>query len=59
MSQDARMDKAAGREIVGLLLAHGSNANARDREGVSALRHAERRGQAQVVQMLRAAGARR
>lgn len=52
-------DGASHREIVRLLVAHGSDVNARDRDGVSALQHAQRRGQAEVARMLRAAGARR
>ena len=51
-------DGPAHREIVRLLIAHGSDVNARDREGVPALRHAERRKQTEVVRLLRAAGAR-
>ncbi len=51
-------DSPAHREIVRLLVAGGSDVNARDREGVSALQHARRRGQAEVVRMLQAAGAR-
>ena len=46
------------REIVRLLIARGSDVDARDRDGVSALQHARRRGQAEVERMLRAAGAR-
>lgn len=46
------------REIVRLLIDAGSNVNQPDRDGVRPLQHAERRGQAEVVQMLRAAGAR-
>lgn len=48
----------AHREIVRLLIARGSDVNARDREGVAALRHAERRNQTEVARLLRAAGAR-
>lgn len=51
-------DGPAHREIVRLLIAGGSDVNARDREGVAALAHAQRKGQVDVVHMLRAAGAR-
>jgi ankyrin repeat protein len=51
-------DGPAHREIVRLLIARGSDVNARDRDGVSALEHARRRAQREVVQMLQAAGAR-
>lgn len=51
-------DGPAHREIVRLLVAAGSDVNARDRDGVSALQHAQQRGQAAVVGLLRAAGAR-
>jgi ankyrin repeat protein len=51
-------DGAAHREIVQLLIARGSDVNSRDREGSSALQLAQRKGQAEVVRMLRAAGAR-
>ena len=51
-------DGPAHREIVRLLIAHGSDVNARDRDGVSALQHAQRRGQAEVAAQLSAAGAR-
>ena len=51
-------DGPAHAEIVRMLIGRGADVNARDREGVSALQHARRRGQAQVVQMLVAAGAR-
>ena len=50
-------DGPAHREIVRLLIAAGSDVNARDREGVPALQLAERRGQAEVARILRAAGA--
>lgn len=46
------------REIVRLLVERGSNVNQPDREGVRPLAHAQRRGQAEVVRLLRAAGAR-
>lgn len=46
-------------EIVRLLIARGSDVNKPDREGVTPLQHAERRGQVEVARMLRAAGARR
>lgn len=51
-------DGPAHREIVRLLIARGSDVNARDREGVSGLELAQRRGQTEVVRLLRAAGAR-
>ena len=51
-------DGPAHRQIVRLLVDRGSDVNARDREGVSALQHAERRGQREVARLLRAAGAR-
>ena len=45
-------------EIVRLLLAHGAKPDLADREGVSPLTHAERRGQRDIAALLRAAGAR-
>jgi hypothetical protein len=51
-------DGPAHREIVRLLIARGSDVNARDREGTSALQLAQRKGQTEVVRLLRAAGAR-
>jgi ankyrin repeat protein len=46
------------RQVVQLLIAAGSDLQARDRDGVSALELALRRGQDEVVRLLRAAGAR-
>lgn len=51
-------DGAMHREIVRLLIARGSDVNARDREGATALQLAQRKGQVEVVRTLRAAGAR-
>jgi len=45
-------------EIVRLLLARGAQVNLADREGVTPLQHAQRRGQARVAELLRAAGGR-
>lgn len=45
-------------EIVRLLIARGSDVNRPDRDGVRPLAHAERRGQAEVARLLRAAGGR-
>lgn len=50
-------DGSAHREIVRLLIAAGSDVDARDRDGLSALQLAERRGQTEVARLLRAAGA--
>jgi uncharacterized protein len=44
-------------EIVLILLAGGANPNVADREGVTPLQHAQRKGQAEVARLLRAAGA--
>lgn len=52
-------DSPAHREIVRLLIERGSNVNAKDGNGASALQLAERKGQAEVARLLRAAGARR
>ncbi|MDQ8022002.1 MAG: ankyrin repeat domain-containing protein [Moraxellaceae bacterium] len=46
-------------QVLQLLLAHGADPDIPDRDGVSALRHAEQRGQAGMAKLLRAAGARR
>ena len=46
------------RQIVRMLIDAGSDVNRPDREGVTPLQHAQRRGQAEVARMLRAAGAR-
>jgi uncharacterized protein len=45
-------------EIVRLLLAHNANPNLTDRDGVTPLAHATQRGQREIAQLLRAAGAR-
>jgi ankyrin repeat protein len=39
-----------------MLIARGSDVQRKDRDGVSALQHAQRRGQQEVVRMLRSAG---
>lgn len=52
-------NSAAHREIVRLLIERGSNVNARDGSGASALQLAEQKGLAEVARMLRAAGAQR
>lgn len=51
-------DGPAHREIVRLLVEHGSDVNRPDPDGVTPLQHAERRGQTEVARILRAAGAR-
>ena len=43
-------------EIVGLLLARGAKPNLADRDGVTPLAHAERRGHREIVRLLRDAG---
>ncbi len=50
-------DTAAHREIVRLLIERGSNVNARDTNGKTALQLAEQKEQSEVARMLRAAGA--
>lgn len=45
-------------EIMQLLMAHGANVNIADREGVSPLAHARRRGYGAMVKLLERAGAR-
>jgi hypothetical protein len=49
---------AAHTEIVRLLLAHKADANLADAQGVTPLAHAVQRGQRDIAQLLRAAGAR-
>ena len=49
---------ARHQRIVQMLIARGANLNLADREGVTPLQHARRRGQQQVAQMLQTAGAR-
>lgn len=44
--------------IVRMVLERGANVNLADRDGVTPLQHAQRRGQAEVARILRAAGAR-
>ena len=45
-------------EIVRLLLAHRANVNLADRDGVTPLQHARRRGYGEIEKLLQAAGAR-
>jgi ankyrin repeat protein len=45
-------------EIVRLLLAHGARPDIADREGVTPLAHAQRRGYAQMAKLIAAAGGR-
>lgn len=52
-------DGPVHREIVRLLIERGSDVNARDGSGATALQLATQKGQAEVVRMLLAAGARR
>ena len=49
---------AAHTEIVRLLVAHGARVGLADRDGVTALQHAKRRGYAKIAQVLERAGAR-
>ena len=49
---------AAHTEIVRLLVARGANVNRADRDGVTPLAHARRRGSAGMVELLTKAGAR-
>ncbi len=44
--------------IVQMVVAHGANVNLADRDGVTPLQHALRKGQAEVARILRSAGAR-
>ena len=48
---------AKHQEIMGLLLRHGAKVNLADRDGVTALEHARRRGYKELVQLLQQAGA--
>jgi len=48
----------AHQEIVGMLIARKANLNLADREGVTPLQHARRRGQKEVAELLIKAGAR-
>ena len=48
---------AAHTEIVRLLVAHGARRDLADAQGVTPLAHAERRGQRQIAEILRQAGA--
>ncbi len=50
-------DSPRHQQIVQLLIDAGSDVHQRDREGMTALQHAQRKGQPEVAQMLRAAGA--
>ena len=45
-------------EIMGLLLQHGASVNLADRDGVTPLAHARRRGYAEMVQLLQKSAAR-
>ena len=45
-------------EIVRLLIAHGANVSLADRDGVTPLQHARRRGYREIERMLQAAGGR-
>lgn len=51
-------DNESQQEVVRLLIAAGADVNLPDRDGVSPLEHAERRGYTAIAAMLRAAGAR-
>ncbi len=44
--------------IVQMVLARGANVNLADRDGVTPLQHAQRKGQAEIARILRSAGAR-
>jgi uncharacterized protein len=44
--------------IVQMVVAHGANVNLADRDGVTPLQHALRKGQQEVARILRRAGAR-
>lgn len=44
-------------QIVQILIAHRANVNIADKEGVSPLQHAQRRGFTEIVRLLKAAGA--
>jgi ankyrin repeat protein len=46
-------------QIVRLLIAHGADVNLADKQGVTPLAHAERRGQRAISELLRAAQAQR
>jgi len=48
---------AKHQEIMRLLLAHSANVNIADREGVTPLAHARRRGYSEMVKLLERAGA--